>query len=450
VTENPIEILASIRSILGSHAHLSLASQGMRIWSEVLSYRVEAEEILCKLDEDSQTLANIRLNPRVSFCVGSPRDGRSINGNGVARFLPGGGVVTIAPYRFAMSHHGPATPGRQVVEKRKLRWQSADPWPVGKGAPAGIRMKMKFWLKAARSVSFPLSYLPIVLGTVLAFMKGAFDPVTFLLALLGGVSAHAGVNLISDFNDFRRGVDTTDALSSHPGALVDEVVQPESILTASTLMFLVASVAAGFLLPRAGYSVIVFALAGLLGGYFYTGGPLAYKYRGLGELFISLLMGPAIVMGAYVVQTGRFDLVPLLLSLSLGSLVGSVTLANNLRDVQDDMKAGIFTLPMGLRVGFVKRLYYVMLGLPFVIVAALVAWRVSYLPMLLVLLSIPMAVKAIKRVRGAGDTPSEVRARAADGRYPLNSIKLHFQFSMLLILGSALVVLLSSLGYIRL
>ena len=219
-----------------------------------------------------------------------------------------------------------------------------------------------------------------------------------LPVLLGGVSAHAGINLISDFNDFRKGVDTTDALSTHPGALVYELVRPESILAAAMLMFLVASQAGAFLLVRAGPAVIVFEGVGFLGGYFYTGGFLAYKYRGLGELFIALLMGPLMVLGAYVVQTGRMDALPVLLSLALGSLVASVTLANNLRDVHDDRTAGISTLPMRIGVRSAKRLYYAMLAVPYAIVAGVVVLRLAHWPMLLVLLSLPSAAKAIRKI----------------------------------------------------
>jgi 1,4-dihydroxy-2-naphthoate octaprenyltransferase len=454
VTEDTPAVMTFIRGFVAAHGRLSLATQGLRIWSEALPYTMDGEEIVCRLEEGSPSLSNIRLNPRVAFCIGEPGETASISGSGIALVSPGDGVVTIRGYRFAARSWGTATPERAaeraparlaVVEKRKLQWQAADPRPPAAGAPSGFAQKIAFWLKASRAVSFPLSALPVALGTVLALLKGSFDPVTFLLALVGGVAAHAGVNLVSDFNDFRRGVDTTDALSSHPGALVDEVVQPERVLIASMFMFLVAAVSAALLLPRAGYVVIGFAVVGLLGGFFYTGGSVGYKYRGWGELPIALLMGPLMVVGAYVVQTGRVDLLPFLLSACLGSLVGSVTLANNMRDVHDDRRAGIFTLPMGLRVPLVKRIYVAMLALPFAIVAGVVILHASYLPMLLVLLSTPMAVKAIGKVWKAGDTPEEVRAHAAEGRYPLNSIKLHLRFSLLLIIGSALVPLLAPL-----
>jgi 1,4-dihydroxy-2-naphthoate octaprenyltransferase len=199
-------------------------------------------------------------------------------------------------------------------------------------------------------------------------------------------------------------------------------------------------------MTRVGVSVMLFGLVGLLGGYFYTSGTLAYKYVGLGEAFISVLMGPLMVVGGFFVQTGRIDGFPLLLSLPLGLLVGSVTLANNLRDVADDRRARIVTLPMRMGVRAVKRLYYAMLTAPFAIVLATVAVLRSYLPLLLVVLSVPSAVRAIDRMRTAGDTHEDIRARAAERAYPLNSIRLHLRFGLLLILGCGMSALLATIG----
>ncbi len=441
MSESPADTLDTARRLLSSGRQISLATQGVRIWSELLPFRFEGEQILCELREDSQSLANIRKNPRVSFSLGGSRLRRRLSGSGIARVSPGAqGAVAVSPYRFRLEEAETCTVS--AVEKRRLEWRSVDAAPISATGPAGLAQSVRFWLRAARAVSFPLSILPVLLGTALALIAGAFDPAAFLLALIGGVAAHAGINLISDYNDFRKGVDTTDALSSHPGALVDEVVTPESILAGSLLLFLLACQAGAFLLVRAGPIILVFEAVGLLGGVFYTGGGVGYKYRGAGELFVGLLMGPLMVLGAYVVQAHRIDALPVLLSLTLGCLVASVTLANNLRDVNDDTIAGISTLPMRLGVRPSKRLYYAMLIAPYPLVGVSVVLRPAWWPTLLVLLSLPAAAKALGKVRAAGDTAAEIRARAAEGRYPLNSIRLHLRFGLLLIAGCALVVLL--------
>jgi 1,4-dihydroxy-2-naphthoate octaprenyltransferase len=68
--------------------------------------------------------------------------------------------------------------------------------------------------RATRAYSLPASIVPIALGTVLAARayggagEGRFDFVTLLLVLIGGVLAHFGANVINDYFDFIKGVDT--------------------------------------------------------------------------------------------------------------------------------------------------------------------------------------------------------------------------------------------------
>ncbi len=426
---------AEASRILRSHGFLTLATQGTRIWSEIAAFRLEGEDLLCTLREGSQSMENVRLNPRVSFSIGVPPEGRSVCGSGIARPVTGArGVVAVSPYRFELdgSARGAHKSGGVIVRK-------GPDWRIDDAAHVhpreGIRQWIGFWLKATRAVSFPLSILPVVVGTVLALTRGAFDPLIFVLSLLGGVFSHAAANLVSDYNDFRKGIDTPDALSTHPGVLVEEALRPEAILGAAFLLSLLTVAVGAFLVAKVGFLVIVFGAVGLLGGVSYTSGSLAYKYRGLGEIFIFFLMGPLMVAGAYFVQLRRLDAVPVILSIPLGLLVASVTLANNMRDIVDDRRSGTLTLPMSIGILPAKLVYCGMLVLAYAIVAIIVALDLSRLPLLLTLLSLPAAVKAISAVWRAGDTPEQIRAGAREGRYPLNSIRLHLRFAALLIAG---------------
>jgi len=430
---------AQARRILGSHRHLNLATQGMRIWCEVASFRLEGEDLLCTLREGSRSLTNVRVNPRVSFSIGGPNHGGTVRGSGIARQVPGNGAaVSVSPYRLEIDGSAPGSPAGRAIVKKGRDWRVEDEAGPSLRSHAGFSGRLRFWLKATRAVSFPLSILPVALGTVLAVMQGAFDPLVFILSLVGGVAAHAGANLVSDYNDFRKGIDTPDALSSHPGALVDESLPPERILAASFVISMLAVAAGTVLAVKVGYAILLIGAVGLLGGILYTSGSFAYKYRGLGELFIFFLMGPLMVSGAYYVQLRRIELLPIVLSLPLGLLVASVTLANNLRDIVDDRKSGTRTLPMRVGIRAAKRLYYGMLILPYALVGGAVAGDLSLFPLLLTLLSLPAAVRAIRAVWTSGDTAEEIRARAAERRYPLNSIRLHLRFGVLLITGCLL------------
>lgn len=480
------EIEKSIMSLLGSEPLVNIASYGTRVWNTMEYCRISSLNFYFAV-RDQQTIENLKKNPRAAITAFSMENGRLLQGNGIAHILDKDRsswspddeaaldqypnflistdknytdncyVVKIVPYRL-MLHLGSSMKRNYedhtcdarlvfAVEKRKLEWLPWEAAPLtgaGKDNSRALIDRLKFWKKAARSVSFPLAVFPVIIGSLLGFIKGSIDIPLFILALVGGLAIHAGVNLISDYNDFKKGVDTPDALSSHTGVLVNETISPERIMKGAFFSFMFAMLIAGILIGTVGWPIALFAVIGIVGGYSYTGGPASYKYVGLGELLISVLMGPMMVLGAYYVQTRRLDFLPLLISLPVGLLVGSVTLANNLRDILYDSMVNIVTLPMRLGIKRAKTMYYSMVLIPYLTVAGLVAVNLSFYPVLLVLLSLPKAIKAIKAMGSTENSSLDIQAKAGLLKYPLNSIKAHSQFCLLLSLG-LLIILLS--GY---
>jgi 1,4-dihydroxy-2-naphthoate octaprenyltransferase len=68
-------------------------------------------------------------------------------------------------------------------------------------------MSLGLLLRAVRAPFLTASVVPILLGTALAWHDGSFDGLLFLLALLGGVAAQAGSNVINDYSDHVYGND---------------------------------------------------------------------------------------------------------------------------------------------------------------------------------------------------------------------------------------------------
>ena len=436
-----VQVKAEINRLCKENNIMTVATHGIRAWNIKSSYSGDMGELFCII-KDKQTIQNIRKNPRVAFSINLPSLESRVQGNGIAVISENGGVK-IRPYRFSLTGIEADAEKEVIIEKRRLEWVLAEDIPeTGGYGSKGFKAWLSFWSKASRSVSFPLAVFPVVIGGASALVKGSFDVMLFILSLLGGVLILAGVNLFSDYNDFKKGIDTTDALSSHTGLLVNETVAPERFLKAAFLCFMITTLIGGFLIGEVGWPVLLIGVAGIAGGYSYTSGPLAYKYVGLAEGIISLLMGPIMVLGAYYVQMKRIDLFPLLVSIPVGLLVGSVTLANNLRDMLDDRKANITTLPMRIGIRRAKITYYFMILVPYLLIVLMVLAKPALYPLLLVLLSIPSAVKALKAFGSTEDSAEDIKAKAGQLKYPLNSIKLHFRFCLSLLAGCLLLALL--------
>src|SRR2546421_3177351 len=215
----------------------------------------------------------------------------------------------------------------------------------------GLGEWLHIWLNGMRPSYLPLSFLPVLLGSVLAWTqsitaatpRGIFHPQRFVATLLAVMFLQIGAHLVNDYYDYLRGIDTSNALG--PGGLIQQgLIKPVRVLTIGMLMLalgamfgLIASLAGGAL-------IFAFALLGLLCAYFYSATSRSLSSFTLGELVSLLLFGPVLTAAAYMVQTGHIDRIVLVYSLPLGLLAAAFIHLNNMRDAESDAQAGKRTL----------------------------------------------------------------------------------------------------------
>ena len=415
------------------NARVILASQGVRIWTA--ECRLESSGDVFQLScHDPTTMENLRHQQRVAFTILDTEPVGKVQGSGIAQLSGSDGPgISLEPYRISATG--------DTYELKLNGWTKASEVAVPDTS------KWAFWYQAFRLVTFPLSALAVLTGGAAAFAQGNLSSLSNLLllalTLIGAVCAHAGANAMADYFDFKKGVDRSRALSSHLGALAQERVEPEMILIAAFALLLVTALIGLILVQLVGWRLLIFGLAGLLGAFFYTGRPISYKYRALGEVFSGTMMGPVMVMGSYYVQTQSWNWAVFLISLALGMIVSSVSLANNLRDLPDDKIAGILTLPMKLGVSASKKLYYFLIFGPYPVAAAAILFDRTFWPVALIILSLPKAIKAFGDLHKTTDDLQDIRQKSRTTPYPLNSIRLHARF------GELTAIALTCAGLIR-
>ena len=86
--------------------------------------------------------------------------------------------------------------------------------------------------------------------------------------------------------------------------------------------------------------VLPLGVAGIALAWFYHGGALRLSYHGLGELAVAICYGPLVVVGCYLVQTGRVTACVLQASIALGVLVAAFLWINQFPDYAADKSAG--------------------------------------------------------------------------------------------------------------
>jgi len=298
------------------------------------------------------------------------------------------------------------------------------------------RGKLSLWAQAARPFSYTASAIPPLVAAALALSHPG--PVVWALlplVLVGSILLHAGTNMVGEYFDFVNRVDRPDTV--HSNVLVDGLLPPRQILWGGLAAFALACLTGIPMIWARGLWVVYLGLVGLVGGFFYTGRPIGYKYVALGDPLVFALMGPLMVVGSHFVLTGGFHPVAFYVSIPVGCLVAAILVANNIRDIEDDRKADVRTLAMILGFGPGKVEYHLLLGGAYAAVIVMAAFRVVGPWPLLTLASLPLAFRNVRLL--ARTRKDDLKPIAA---LDVLTAQLHLAFGVLFCAGLILQALL--------
>jgi len=285
------------------------------------------------------------------------------------------------------------------------------------------------WFVATRYWSFVVSAMPVIV--TFAFLcsrhmlpQGSSCIVNFVLALFGAVILHAAGNVLSDYFDFKRGVDNENAYAV-PN-LVFHKFEPKEYLRFSIALFAVGCAIGLALVFRTGFELLIIGCVGVL----LTASYSFLKFRALGDLDIFLIFSVLEIMGTSYVVCGQAVTGALCLALPIGIITVAVLHANNTLDIESDGKAGIRTFAMIIGGSASSKLYAIYMILPFVlIVASIIAGLLTPWSLICLLAAVP----AYKNLRAAAEYP----VKGIDAMMGLDqaTAKVQLVFSGLLAIG---------------
>jgi 1,4-dihydroxy-2-naphthoate octaprenyltransferase len=286
---------------------------------------------------------------------------------------------------------------------------------------------VRTWWNAVRPWSYTAAIIPVLLGAAIAAQSIALNWWYLLLALIGSIAIQGGTNLMNDYYDYRKGTDTA-AVKGTGGALLRGELTPNQIFWAGIIAFAVGSAIGLYLVSVSGPFIFWLGLFSVAVGYFYTAGPFALAYVGLGELAVFIFMGPVMVLGSYFLQIPDVSWAAIWASLPVAFVVAAILHANNLRDIDTDRLNNKRTLATVFGRAGARIEYYLLVGGTFVSQWVLIGMGVVPWPTLITTVMLPLAWRLMQIAA------TEVEAAKLHPVLRQTAV-LHMRFGILYVIG---------------
>lgn len=262
---------------------------------------------------------------------------------------------------------------------------------------------MKKWISATRPWSLPASVMPALIALAYAFYRNdlalSYDWIAGIAALFGAAIFHLAGNLISDYHDYTKGVDSHENIGATNLTIVDGVLRAKTVLYYGYTLLIIGILIGLWLTFRCGWPILYIGMLGSLLTLVYY----RFKFSALGDFHIFISFGLIIPFGTFYALTGKLFPEILLISSSIGFLIVDILHANNTRDRQNDNKAGIKTFAMLLGLKKSKIYYTILILAAYLLVLIEVAFLLLPIYSLVVLLTLPIGIRNIRSMVNCKD-----------------------------------------------
>ena len=258
------------------------------------------------------------------------------------------------------------------------------------------KSKLKEFFMCTRPHSYPASIAPVLFGATYALgYESKFSILKFILFLLACLLIQAATNLFNEYYDYKHGLDKVDS-EGISGSIVKGNLSPKEVMVGALVLYALAFGLGLILTFMTSVYVLLVGLVCMLAGYFYTGGKYPIAYSPFGEVVSGFFMGTIIIALSFYFQTGYVNADIIIVSLPLFIMIGTILLANNIRDLDNDKESGRRTYAIlvgrnnAIKTMAISFIVVYLLNVLFIVTKYASWWN------LLVFVTIPLAIKIIK------------------------------------------------------
>ncbi|HLU22048.1 MAG TPA: 1,4-dihydroxy-2-naphthoate polyprenyltransferase [Bacillaceae bacterium] len=273
----------------------------------------------------------------------------------------------------------------------------------------------RIWWNLTRPHTLTASFVPVLLGTVIAADSTNIHIPLFIAMLLASLLIQAATNMFNEYFDYKRGLDNEKSVGIG-GAIVRNGVKPNTVLNLGFTFFGIAILLGAYISLTSSLWIAVIGFICMLVGYFYTGGPKPIAYTPFGELSSGFFMGVVIIQISYFIQTGYISSISILISIPVSILIGCIMLSNNIRDLDGDKKSGRKTIAILLGRSNAIALLAILFIISYIWIIALVIFTDISPWLLVACVSAPMPIKAVRGFIGKSDPLQMMPAMVATAK----------------------------------
>ena len=260
---------------------------------------------------------------------------------------------------------------------------------------------ISYWLRAIRVRFLLASVIAVSLGLSLTWWNsGSIDIFQAILTMSGVIALHASVDLLNDYWDFKRGIDTKTkrtSMSGGTGVLPDGLLKPKSVYNGGILFLVIGGLIGGYFVVLHGVVIGVILTFAIISIYFYSTKIVNW---GLAEIFVAI-KGTLIVMGTYYIQNSDLTDISIMSGIVVGSLSSLVLFVTSFPDHDADKEKGRRTLVILLGRKNATSIYYIFPIVSYGVIIGCVIMSMIPVFCLISLVAIPVAINSIKKLKSS-------------------------------------------------
>ena len=204
------------------------------------------------------------------------------------------------------------------------------------------------WLRVIRIRFLLASVIAVFLGLAITWWQiGTITVFDAALTMFGVLALHASVDLLNDYWDFKRKIDTTTKrtrMSGGSGVLPEGLLKPTQVYVAGIIFLLIGAGIGAYFVITDGIIIGLILGFAIISIYFYSSKIVDW---GLAEVFVTI-KGTMIVIGTYFVQTTQITESAVFGGIIAGVLSSLVLFITSFPDHDADKVNGRKTLVINL------------------------------------------------------------------------------------------------------